>query len=317
MGDLLRERDLPSSAGSWDDLLEKRILPALAKRAITVADLVQFLRESEEYGRQHIFLYKCPPARVEQLIDRDVVRKALAQRGAATVLDHPSIVDWPTTTRIVDARWEAEGESDAFILKIVDPRMYHVLVDEIEQGDFIVKRYIREQVRAVNVLHLHHDGLLEMRIAAHKNTSQYTEDIKKMWRMAEPILAASQFRTFLLDGLKKKLWDNKRTLAGEIAYSNSKLRDQFGNVLTAATGQESASLSDREGVAGSLDVFLEHGGVYETLNVRFLGEAEGVQGGPSQSVRVLLLGTNEFAVTAQCTKSDYDRVIKKIIRLNK
>lgn len=318
LSDFLRERKLPYSAGSWDDAIEKRLRPAVGGGTITGDDLVRFLRSTEEYGRQHIFLYKCLPARVGWLMDRQRVREGLGTRGAASVLDQPSIVDWPSATRIVDARWEREGRGETLVVKLVEPRVYRVFVDEVKQGDYYTKRYAEEQTRAITVFQLHSNGMLELRIHSHKNTSQYEDDLTRMWRFVDPIFPIGEFGTLSLTKAKAALWNNRRELSKEVAFNHSQLRNQLGTVMTAATGRESANLSDDNGAADSLDGFLSSGGVCDALNVRFLREVRGttVDEAP-QPLRVMFPNSlNEFAITAQCTKSDYEWSLAKIIRLN-
>ena len=56
--DFLKSKNISSSAGSWDEMKEKRLLPALQQQKITVADLKRLLSEAEEFGHNHIFLYQ-------------------------------------------------------------------------------------------------------------------------------------------------------------------------------------------------------------------------------------------------------------------
>jgi hypothetical protein len=55
----LKERSLTYSATGWDELFEKRIAPAIESAKLDRSDLVNWLRDAEEYGRQHVFLYEC------------------------------------------------------------------------------------------------------------------------------------------------------------------------------------------------------------------------------------------------------------------
>lgn len=282
-----------------------------------VEDLVRLLRTSEEYGRQHIFLYKCQPKRATELMDQQWVRKGLAARGATSVLGQPILVDWPDAVRIVDARWENHQKHQRFVLKIVEPRVRRVFVDEVQEGEFFLKRYADEKTRAINLFELRSDGFLQLRIQKHRNDSNYENDIKAMWRIAETILPPSAFGRVSLARTKAAIWDKKAELAGEISFSDSRLRNNFGTILTATISSEASSLSEDQGAAISLDDFLREGGICESLNTRFLGRSDGASKGLSDNVRVVFPpGVNEFVVTAQCTMDDYERVLAKIAQLN-
>lgn len=56
--DFLRERDLPFSARSWESIEEERLRPSLKSRRLTEDHLRAFVAEMEEYGSQHVFLYR-------------------------------------------------------------------------------------------------------------------------------------------------------------------------------------------------------------------------------------------------------------------
>ena len=55
----LKERECHHSAGSWTEMTEKRIVPALNKNQIILSDLKRLLASTEEYGASHCFLFTC------------------------------------------------------------------------------------------------------------------------------------------------------------------------------------------------------------------------------------------------------------------
>src|ERR1700721_634695 len=73
----LKRRSLAFSAGSWDALLSIRLKPALERGALTREDVLALIRESEEFGRQHVFLFRCPKTEVADLLNEDLIRKRL------------------------------------------------------------------------------------------------------------------------------------------------------------------------------------------------------------------------------------------------
>jgi hypothetical protein len=319
---VLAAKGLAHSASSWDELLEKRIRPGLATGALTVDDLLRLLRASEEYGRQHVFLYHCSPEKAQLLLETGRVREGLTRLGALSVLDKPRVVDLPSSLRIVDARWEVEetaaGETQSFILKLIEPRRYHTFLGEEERGGVITRRYQVETARAVHVAHLHADGLFELRVQSHRSSTLYEKDVDRLWKTIAPVFARREFGIFRIDKAKAALLRRKDELAHEVAYNDSMLRNDAGTVLTAATGKEAASLFDDRAAAASLEGFLQHGGYCDALNVRFLGEDAGGPPGLAKSLRVLFpAGLNELAITAQCSREDHRHVLARIRQLNR
>jgi len=51
VSDFLKSKNLRFSATSWEEMKEKRILPAIRQQKISLADLKQLLSEAEEFGR--------------------------------------------------------------------------------------------------------------------------------------------------------------------------------------------------------------------------------------------------------------------------
>src|SRR5258708_4892986 len=64
VSDFLKSKNLRFSATSWEEMKEKRIIPAIRQQKISLTDLKKLLSEVEEFGRSHIFLYRAPADRV-------------------------------------------------------------------------------------------------------------------------------------------------------------------------------------------------------------------------------------------------------------
>jgi hypothetical protein len=69
VGNFLASKGEPHSVGSWPDLQEKRLIPALKKRKISMVDLKLLLAEVEEFGHTHTILFHCPPSLAKKFLD--------------------------------------------------------------------------------------------------------------------------------------------------------------------------------------------------------------------------------------------------------
>jgi hypothetical protein len=314
--DFLRSRHIPHT-GTWQEILDKRFLPALNSARLTPEDLVHFLRATEEYGRQHIFLYRCSRQKATQLMDRARIRQELAPRGAEEVLANPRILEMPSSPTIVDARWDDEEAGARFILKFVETRHIRVFSGEERHGDNLTRTFRMEPMRAVNLFSLGADGLLEMRIQSHKNSTRYDDDVARMWRLATRLLPSGDFSDYPIVDAKNVIWKNRHELANEIRYNDSTLRNDLGTVLTAATGREATNLVEDPGADSGLETFFEHGGYCDELNVWFRGHGDEPGPGPQHDLHVLFSKEiNEFVVTAQCSRADYEYALGRIRELN-
>lgn len=317
VGHFLRQRGLASSASGWRFLRDNRILPALEQNKITVNDLISLLRDAEEHGRQHVFLYRVDRNHVGALLARNRVQAALRRHGLTRLLETPRILDQPDEPTVSDVRWETANIDLSLIVKVIEKRRYRKLISQREEGNRLFVEYEFYDERAVNVARLHHDGILELRIGTHTNSSKYDSDIERFRQIVAPIIPLDGFREWSVQKAKNNLWTKRAESRTSVRWSDSRLRNDNGTVITAATRDMEASLDDDEGAASSVDAFMEHADSRcEASNIYFIkGPPEGT---PSKDIHVILAGQlNEFALTANCNERDYNYVFNEIKRHNR
>lgn len=312
--DFLQKQELPHSAGSWQEIKESRIGPALKDGTLGHDKLLDFLRDSEEHGRQHVFLYRCEDLSVVQAaMNRSRVMAQLRDRGLERVATHPRILDKPRSPSIADVRW---SPSRSLVIKVVETRAYSRKVDETREGNRLTLVYETFDARAVSLFALHADGTLELRIQSHKNTSKYDEYVKQMWQLVAGLLNRNDFTSVPLVNAKTALWLKRESLRDRIKFSDLTLRDNDGLVVSAATRDAEVNLTEAPAAVNCVNTFLSDGtrsrSTYcERSNVWFVRSSSRPL--PSRDVHVLLSGTeNEFAVTGSCSGADYGYVLEQI-----
>jgi hypothetical protein len=318
----LKTRGVHYSAGSWEQLFEERLITALDADKLSREDLINLLRLTEEHGKQHVFLFKISGASVDSLIDPDRIKPILKEAGLSSVLQHPRILDKPSSPTIADVRWEPVRKKNSFILKVVKLRVYPTFVDTRTEGEYLIKRYRELKVRAVNVCRLSSDGVLELRLYSHPNSSDYRSELAEFWSVVQFLLPRARFKEWPITKAKTNLWANRAQLQAILRYSNSNLRNSNGTELSAASGSEQMSLFDDLGASRSLDEFLRYDAYCDSSNVWWLkggGRKDDKSSPqvPDKDTHVLLSGSiNEFALTAKCLRDDYEYVLDQIKRSN-
>src|SRR5579862_7261548 len=79
VSEFLRSKNVRHSAGSWEQLKNERILPAVEAGELSDDDIRMLVREAEDFGRQHIFFFEptsTAPA-MPGLIRADRIRRFL------------------------------------------------------------------------------------------------------------------------------------------------------------------------------------------------------------------------------------------------
>jgi hypothetical protein len=310
----LKERNLRYSANTWPEMLEKRLEPALARGELTREHMISLLRDVEEYGRQHVFLFRAPQNYATEITSRNHIQHLLRRLDREDLLLNPPILDTPNELRFTDIRVEPVERGNLLTIKAVKGRLYRRFVDEHRNGRFISRQYEEVEVRAVNVFRVHPDGFTEMRIQSHENSSDYNGDIEEFWGLLNPLITRRSFAFVSLGPAKQYLWTRRTQLRSRIRYSNSLLRNTAGTILAAATGPEQASLYDDQDAAASLDTFLRGEAACDRSNVFWLRADNGT---PSKDVHILLAGAiNEFTITATSSRADYEFVLTEIKNAN-
>lgn len=310
----LKVKGIPST-GTWEDLEDKRVVPAVEGNTVSNAELLELLRSAEEHGRQHVFLYRADEGIAQSLMARPRVQAALRSMGLEALLDAPSVLDQPDMASIVDVRWHSADVDLSLVIKIVETReaQFPIGEERSPDGKILTKKYELRPERAVSVARLHRDGLLEVRISARSTGSKkYEQDLALFWSRVNGLLEFAPFRPWAFKELKERIAKDAEGLKSKIRFSNSRLRNEQGAVMEISSRGFDADLYGDAGASDGMSAFLEHDGYCEGSNFFFIQNET-----LSKDVHVYLAGLPyEFAIVAGCSKEDYEYVLNEIRSLN-
>jgi hypothetical protein len=307
VGEFLKKKNLPYS-GTWDDLRTKRILREMGKGTVTMAELITLLSESEEHGRAHTFLYKCSKAQATGLIADS--GGTAAKLGLKECLGAGRVLDKPSKPAIVSIRLENDiaGEK-CLVVKIVERREAKGEYTEKRDDGYYWQKWKLIDVRAVNVFRLFSTGLLEIRVGTH-DSSDYSEDISRLWKIAEPFFPRGKFDDFPLIKAKSEMLSARQDLKKILHFGPSSALTPGGNAISARPKNKDASIFEDKKVETFFGAFCDDAGELEFSNVHWLPGPDGL---PSCRIRMILPeGWNEFIIGAHCSKADYEYVLNKI-----
>lgn len=309
----LKSKGIPYS-GSWEELLEKRIIPAINGHIFSAQDLIPLLSSAEEHGRQHVFLYRCTDlAKVKKMMDRKRVHSELRRRGEEELIQKTRVLEDAQTATFTEVRWDSASIDLALVIKEVETRKSHHPLEELVVGNILHKKYeIREQ-RAVNVARLHHTGLLEIRISARvTGSTKYKDDLRLFWARVCGLLELRDFTPVTFTALKARLISSPSEFVGKVRYSTSLLKNGDGTTMSVSSRGEDADLYGDAGASDGIKAFMAIDGHCEGSNFFFVKNSD-----LSKDVHIRLSGeVNEFAITAACNEEDYRYVLDEILRLN-
>jgi hypothetical protein len=315
--EFLRDRKVPITAPNWDELYIQRVLPALESKKLTIEDLSALLRQVEEYGKQHIFLFKCSSADAQKILGRARVESIAAELEVLERMTVPLHLEMPESPEIVDIRLD-EAPNGAgpvsLTVKICETRESSKLVeDSLDPAtNRRTKTYQITKKRAISIAHLNRDGLLQVRIASRDTSTKYHEQLSAMIAKILKFVPINLFEPVSLSKAKETLYNKQEDFAGVIRYSTTTAMNDFGVSMNLAASNLSKNLSDDGGSSAAMKSFMAEKGFVTGSNIWFIMPDDA-----SRQIHVYLSGErNEFAITATCTPGEYSYVIEKILSLN-
>ena len=314
VSEYLKTKGLPHSAGSWDEMRDKRILPAISKQKLTFKDLFALLAEAEEFGRSHTFLYQSLKSEASKLFDRNRIVAIGARLKHVEALEGTILINLPAKPTVVEIREDYSNDRRCWVFKIVEKREEKEYLGERIEGDRLHREWAIHETRAVHVARVHESGFLEIRIQSHMNSTLYEADLKRISTLVKDYLPPTAFRPVSLSKAKQALWDSRNAKDRKIRFSDSIMRNDAGTTISAATGNEQADLFKDSAASTSIDHFLSHGAYCDSSNIWWLPRDRITE----REIHMRLSGeNNEFAITGACTRPEYEYVLNELRVFNR
>lgn len=304
----------PYSANSWRDFREKRVAPALEAGSLTRRDLLELVSDCEEYGRQHVFLYKTTKVYASAVVNSDELQAKLKKIGRLDLLTSPPVLASPENLTLAEVRLDQMGGSRrALVIKAVKGRIYRDYLGEKRDGRFITRTYEELEERAVNVLRIQDDGFAELRVQSYQNSGDYTQDIESMWSLVAPLVEQIKFGSVPLERARLHLLVNRKQYSSLIRHARSQVRNDKGTTATLASSGFQQNLYDDEGAEKALTGFSGVGDIHcDASNLFWLKGGE-ARPAPSEDILTRIVGeVNEYNVSSRCSRGDYEYVLEQI-----
>jgi len=309
----LKSKNLHFSASSWDQLIESRLIPSLQSADISIEELTLLLKDVEEHGRQHVFMYVCKNESLSKYFSEKYWSELMEDKGLKEVHEKPALLDQPSSPTIVDLRIDEINSTKYLTVKVVESRVFIRALDEAVNGNIITKTFERVHERAVTLFRLGQHGHLEIRIQSHSNSTDYEKDVTRAWSRVSKIFDKEDFYELSLQKAKDNLWINRQSLKSKIRFSKFVVKNLDGMSLDLSCGPQDQDILSSNGAVTSIESFVADDGHFDRCNVWFIPFNEK----PTKELHVYLTKkSNEFAITSNCTLADYEYVINEIKSIN-
>lgn len=312
----LKNKELRSSAGSWEEMREERLKPELAGGKLDRLDILRLLQDAEEYGRQHVFLFRADPHTTASLLSPASLRGSLVKMGIEELYDKERIVEMVPGLQLVGMRHETDGKGTAFVAKLLNVRKYMEQNGKPEiNGKHRTIHQVEKEDRAVDIFRLRTDGLTEVRIQSHRNAVNYADEAEEVFAKLTGIVDRMKFPDFSLMKARRFLLENGPKLTNEYAFGAGVAKTKKGGSVSLGAhvfGQGMFDGGDDE-MEGALETLKQKaGGRLNCDNANCMLKKQTT--GPTADIHIYVGGkNNELSIIPHCSKADYQHVLAKIL----
>jgi hypothetical protein len=311
VSEYLRAKSINHSAGSWKQLRDDRIRPAITAGKLTELDLRALMREIEDFGRQHVFFYNYTgdKSSLEDLLHPEKVDKAVKKNGWARLVSSVKVVAMPKTgIELVDIHFDETYLSFKFV-----ERRTVVVTEREPTADGYRVRKTTEEVRAINIVRLDKSGLLEFRIATKSGTADYVAIVNELWPRLENFFPRTNFAEKDLTKVRQFFIINpseavKRRVRVRLSSGKNTDGTRFALAMGAPAGNLMDSAENIKGIAALAGSNTRLG--HTTLG--FLAQNSGL---PNRELTAVITdAVNEVRIRQNCTQREYEYIRGEIAR---
>jgi hypothetical protein len=308
ISDYLKGRSLSHSANSWEELISKRLQPAFEEGALTEKDIQALLRDVEDYGRQHVFLYRDSSGDVASLLKATEIANALKAIHWDPSKTKFAIAGIPADVELIDVHYK-DGKYLSF--KFAERRELEV-VEKVELPEGILHRKSLQPVRAIDVVTFLESGLLEFRVAMIKGTKDYAAVVEVLWDKLSSFLPRDQFGEKDLSKLRRKFTIKPTETVRKIVRvrSTTGIHEEGAKFTSNPTGDLMKAEDTVQGMAafgGKNTARLGH------MSVVFLAQKEGQI--PQRDLGVIFTdAVNELRIIPRCTQREFEYLRGQFIK---
>ncbi|MCC6008288.1 MAG: hypothetical protein JJU40_11475 [Rhodobacteraceae bacterium] len=313
----LRSKKLPHSASSWKKMIEERVEPALSSGAITRDDLIGIIREAEEHGNKHVRLFHFG---ADYLDDLRGVMTLEAVSAWAKDKGFPSPGEYvfsayPTNPVVTEVRVGDGEDAYALVVKIARTeyrRKRGVLTVVDGQEVYLAPRV---PFRAVDVLKIHQNGLVEVRLNPRTEPPiSYSGTANSVLSQVKGLVEVDLIGELSLSTAKNSFSDlrKEREVFENFELYETQHKNDRGDRIQSSSQVEQGGILTSSVMTKVIRQFtVDDPEAYcEKVRVSYnYGKAKRINA-------ILSEDTNEIIFTAGLSREEYDEVLGAIVKVN-
>lgn len=312
-------------SGSKGDLIEN-ILDAVSHSIVHITEVQALIKDAEEYGDQHIFLYSLINPNILGHLNNG---KNLANKiiPAGILQTFPRIMDQPQQLEWGDFRYPNRGITNSWNMKLYDAKFREVKQnDNFDSNTYIrTVTYKREETRLIYVLEWNGQGELEFKISRSTFDSRkgLQGSVGQIMRAIDAggqgVVLHNNFEKTDLTTCIKNFFLNSSTNQNVFKLLSATFKDSHGGVaiFKSENDQGDDDLLSEESRKEALEAYINDGDSRGTgLVIRFLAEGSGGILKNDINVAIGRDEINHITISAKIKPQEYKYVRRKIEEFN-
>lgn len=313
----LRDKKLSHSASSWKQMIEDRIEPALSSGAITRNDLIGIIREAEEHGNKHVRLFHFGTDYLDSIrgaIKLEAVSAWAKDKGFPGTGEY-LFAAYPTHPVVTEVRIGDGGDTDALVVKTARTeyrRKRGVLTEVAGQEVYLAPRV---RFRAVDVLKIRRDGLVEVRLSPRaEHPISYSGTANAMLKQVNGLVETTLISELSLSTAKNSFSDlqKKQEVSENFDLYEAQHRNDRGDRIQSSSQAEQGGILKSSVMTEVIKQFTvgDPEAYCEKVRVSYyFGKVKRINAILSEDI-------NEIIFTAGLSRDEYDEVLDAIIKVN-
>lgn len=313
---VLKEAGEAHSASSWKSMIETRLKPHILDGRLAASDLISLIQVAEEHSTKHVLLFKYDTSKLDDLLPLFDEAKiySWAKNRSYPLKGEYRFAAKPKNPIVSEVRIDRKNGGSAFSIKIsrtLTKTKRHGEPILLEDGLVVVGKQI--EYRAVDLLKIYENGVIEARIHARRNVVSYPAIAETLFKLLDEIIDRSMITEISLSPAKKFISDvkNSDVVSEKFHVFEAGFRNSFGDRLHSSALQESGGIHASKVMPRVISQFSDSGNDSHCDR----GRVGYIYNGTKTINVILTEGINEIILTAHLTQDEFDSTIDAILKI--
>jgi len=293
-------------------IIQKNLRTAVRAGGVPLERVCSLVREAEENGRQHIFLFKPRTRSVARTLGADAVSVELWGPKWAEEMQFPRFAVMPDDLTWADFRTDGSAGTAHWLAKAYARFTKRELVSEEEKNGEIIMRYRRVDERGIYIVRWLKAGLLEFRVPRADSQKLARSLQQALWGLLGPAVKSTDFQACDFAPIRAKMLTQHDDYRSVFRLGSTKLFDSASGTAVFSTHSEEDDLFAARDRLQAIQTLVDLNNNCEHLVVTWLKTRNPII---EEELRTVIGAwhSNQISIGARASAKAIDYVIERVL----